>query len=154
MILLLIESYSILVIVLDPLVWSSVTLSCPTLCNFMDCSMPDFPVHHQLPELAQTHVHPTMDGWWCHPTISSSVINFYCLQSFPVSGSFPVSQFVASGGQSIGASASASILPINIQDWFLLGWTGLLFLQSKGFSRIFSSTAVWKNQFLGAQLSL
>ena len=154
MILLLIESYSILVIVLDPLVWSSVTLSCPTLCNFMDCSMPDFPVHHQLPELAQTHVHPTVDGWWCHPTISSSVINFYCLQSFPVSGSFPVSQFFASGGQSIGASASASILPINIQDWFHLGWTGLLSLQSKGLSRIFSSTTVWKNQFLGAQLSL
>ena len=71
--------------------------------------------------------------WWCHPTISSSVIPFSsCLQSFPASGSFPMSQFFASGDQSIGVSASASVLPINIQDWFPLGWTGWISLQSKG----------------------
>ena len=68
-------------------------------------------------------------SWWCHPTISSSVVSFSCLQSFPASGSFPVSQFFTSGGQSIGASASASVLPINIQDWFPLGWTRLASLQ-------------------------
>ena len=78
---------------------------------------------------------------WCHPTISSSVIPFSsCLQSFPASGSFPVSQFLASGGQSTGASASTSVLPMNIQDWFPLGFTGLISLQSKRLSRIFSNT--------------
>ena len=74
---------------------------------------------------------------WCHPTISPSVVPFSCLQSFPASGSFPRSQFFASGGQSIGASAS--VLPLNIQDWFPLGWTGLISLQSKGISRVFSN---------------
>ena len=74
---------------------------------------------------------------WCHPTISSSVVPFSsCFQSFPASGSFPVSQFFASGGQSIGVSASASVLPMNIQDWFPLGWTGWISLQSKGLSRV------------------
>ena len=77
-----------------------------------------------------------------------------CLQSFPASGSFPMSQFFASGGQSIGVSASASILPVNIQDWFPLGWTGLISLQSKQLSRVFSNTTVQKHQFFGAQLSL
>ena len=78
--------------------------------------------------------------WWRHPTISSSVVPFSsCLQSFPASRSFPMSQLFASGGQSIGASALASVLPMNIQDWFPLGWTGLLFLQSKGLSRVFST---------------
>ena len=92
---------------------------------------------------------------WCHPTISSSVIPFsFCLQSFPASGSFQMSQFFASGGQSIGASASASVLPMNIQDWFLLGWTGWISLQSKGLSRVFSNTTVQKHQFFGTQLSL
>jgi len=91
---------------------------------------------------------------WCHPTISSSVIPFSRLQSFPASGSFPISQFFTSGGQSIGASASASVLPKNIQDWFPLGWTGWISLQSKGLSRVFSNTAVKKHQFFGAQLSL
>ena len=92
---------------------------------------------------------------WCHPAISSSVIPFSsCPQSFPASGSFPVSQFFASGGQSIGVSASASVLPMNIQDWFPLGWTGWISLQSKGLSRVFSSTTVQKHQFFGAQLSL
>ena len=93
-------------------------------------------------------------GWWCHPTISSSVVPFSCLQSFPASGAFPVSQFFTSGGQSIGASALASVLPMNIQDWFPLGLTGLISLQSKGLSRVFSNTTVQKHQFFGAQLSL
>ena len=93
--------------------------------------------------------------WWCHPTISSSVFPFsFCLQSLPVSGSFPMSWFFTSGGQSIGASASASVLPMNIQDWFPLGWTGWISLQSKGFSRFFSNTTVQKYQFFGTQLSL
>ena len=89
---------------------------------------------------------------WCHPTISSSTVPFTSrLQSFPASGSFPMSQFFASGGQSIRASASASVLPMNIQDWFPLGWTRLISLQSKGLSRVFSSTTVRKHQFFGAQ---
>ena len=83
---------------------------------------------------------------WCHPTISSSVITFSpCLQSFPASGSFPMSWFFTSGGQSIGVSASASVLPMNIQDWFLLGWTGWISLQSKGLSRVFSNTTHQKH---------
>ena len=91
---------------------------------------------------------------WCQPTISSSVIPFSsCLQSFPASGSFPMSQFFALGGRSIFASASTSVLPVNIQDWFPLGLTGLILL-SKGFSRVFSNTTVQKYQFFGAQLSL
>ena len=93
-------------------------------------------------------------SWWCHPTISSSVVPFpSCLQSFPASGSFQMSQFFASGGQSVGVSASASVLPMNIQDWFPLGWTGWIFLQSKGLSRVFNNT-VQKHQFISAQLSL
>ena len=89
--------------------------------------------------------------WWCHPTISSSVVPFFSrLQSFPASGSFPVSQFFTSDGQSIGVSASASVLPMNIQDWFPLGWTGLISLQSKGLSRIFSNTMIQKHQFFDA----
>ena len=91
---------------------------------------------------------------WCHPTISSSVTLFSHLQSFPASGSFPLSQLFTSGSQSVGASASASILPMNIQDWSPLGWTGLVSLQSKGLSRVFSYTTVQKHQFFGAQLSL
>ena len=85
---------------------------------------------------------------WCHQAISSSVIPFSsCLQSFPVSGSFPLGQFFASGGQSIGASVSASVPPMNIQDWFSLGLTGLISLQSRGLSRVFSNTTVQKHQF-------
>ena len=92
---------------------------------------------------------------WCHPTISSCVIPFSShLQSFPASGSFQMSQLFASCGQSIGASASASVLQMNIQDWFLLGWTGWISLQSKGFSRVFSNTTVQKHQFFTAQLYL
>ena len=92
-------------------------------------------------------------SWWCHPTISSFVVPFSShLQSFSASGSFPMSQPFPSGGQSIGASASASVFPMNIQDWFPFGWTGWISLQSKGLSRVFSNTTVQKHQFFGAQL--
>ena len=94
-------------------------------------------------------------SWWCHPTISSSVIPFSsCPQSFPVSGSFQMSQLFASGSQRIGASGSTSVLPKNTQDWSPLGWTGWISLQSQGLSRVFSNTTVQKHQFFGAQLSL
>ena len=97
--------------------------------------------------------HPS--SWRSHPTISSSVALFSAyLQPFLVSGSFPMSQFFASGRQSIGASASASVLPMNIQDWFPLGWTGWISLQSKGLSRVFSNTTVQKHQFFGTEVSL
>ena len=92
---------------------------------------------------------------WCHPTISSSVVPFSpCLQSFPASGFSPMSHLFQSGDQSIGASASTSVLPKNIQGWFPLGWTGLISLQSKGLSRVFSRTTVWKHQLFGSQPSL
>ena len=92
---------------------------------------------------------------WCRPIISSSVVPFSsCLQSFLASGSFPVSQFFTSGGQNIGISASTSFLPMNIQDWFPLEWTGWISLLSKGLSRVFSNTIVQKYLFFGAQLSL
>ena len=110
----------------------------------MDCSTPGFPLHHQLPS-----------SWWCHPTISSSVIPFFsCLQSFPASGSFPMSQFFASGGQSIGASASVWVLSMNIQGWFPLIQTSLISLQFRGLSRVFFNTVLQKHQLFGAQLSL
>ena len=89
---------------------------------------------------------------WCHPTISFSVVPFSsCLQSFPASGSPQMRQFFTSGGQSIGTSASASVLPMNIQAWFLLGLTGWISFLSKGLSRVFSSTTVWRHQFFGTQ---
>ena len=91
---------------------------------------------------------------WYHPIISSSVIPFSHLQSFPASGSFQMSHFFASGGQSIRVSASASVLPMNIQDWFPLGWTGWISLQSKGLSRVFSNPTVQKHQFFSTQLYL
>ena len=93
---------------------------------------------------------------WCHPAISSPVVPFSPnrLQSFPASGSFQMSHFFTSGGQSIEVSASVSVLPMNIQDWFPLGWTGWVSLQSKGLSRVFSSTTVLKHQFFGTQPSL
>ena len=93
-------------------------------------------------------------SWCCHPTISSSVVPFFCLQLFAASGSFPMSQFFTSGSHSIRASVSVSVLPMNIQDWFPLGWTGWISLQSKGLSRVFSNTTVQKHQFFGAQSSL
>ena len=132
-----------------PVQFSSVAQSCLTLCNRMDCSMPGLPVHHQLPEFTQTHVHRVGDA--IQP---SSVISFSsCPQSLQASGSLQMSQFFASGGQSIGVSASALALPMNIQDSSPLGWTGWISLQSKGLSRVFSNTTVQKHQFFGAQLS-
>ena len=89
----------------------------------------------------------------CHPAISSSVVPFSCPQSLPASGSFPMSQLFAWGGQSTGVSALASVLPMNIQDWSPSEWTGWISLQSKGLSRVFSNTTVEKHQFFGAQLS-
>ena len=114
--------------------------SCP-LCDPMNCSMPDFPVLQSLRISSDScPLH-----WWCHSTISSSVVPFSsCPQSFPALGSFPnESQFFASGGQSIGALASASVLPMNIQGWFPLGLTGLTSLLSEGLLSIFSSITVW-----------
>ena len=91
---------------------------------------------------------------WCHPIILSSIVPFSsCPQSFPAAGSFLMSQLFASGGQSIGVSASTSVLPMNTQDWSPLGWAGWISLQSKGFSRVFSNTTVQKHQFFNAQLS-
>ena len=111
----------------------SVAQSCLTLCDPMDCSMPGLPVHQQLPELAQTDIH------WAGDAILSSVVRFSShLQFFPASWSFLMSQLFASGGQIIGASAS--VLPVNIQDGFPLGWTGWISLRFKGFSSLLQST--------------
>ena len=101
------------------------------------------------------HPNPCPFCWWCHPTISFSVVPFSsCPQSFPASGSFQMSQLSTSGSQSIGVSASTSVPPMNTQDWSPLGWTGWISLQSKGLSRVFSNTTVQKHQFFSAQLFL
>ena len=132
--------------------FSSVTQPCPTLGDLVDCSMPGFCVPSLTPGV---YSNSCPSSQWCHPTISSSVSPFSsCLQSFPASGSFPVSQFFGSGGPSIGVSASISVLPINIQDWFPLGLTSWISLQSKGLARVFSNTTVQKHQFCSAQVSL
>ena len=133
----------------------SLTQSCPALCNPMDCSTPGFTVRH-CPSLSPGVCSNSYSlSQWCHPTTSSSVIPFSsCLQSSPASESFLMSRLFESGGQSLGASASASVLPINIQDWFPLGLTVWLALQSKGLSRVFSNTTVQKHQFFSAQPSL
>ena len=130
---------------------SSVIQSCPTLCNSMDCSTPGL-CSSPTPRV---YSNSCQLNQWCHPTISSSVIHFSSrLQAFPASGSFPRSQIFPSGGQSIGVSASASVLPMNTQDWSPLGWTGLISFQSKGLSRVFSNTTVQKHQFFSSQLAL
>ena len=101
----------------------------------------------------RVYSNPCPLSWWCHPAISASVVPFIsCFQPCPASGSFPMSQLFASGGQSIGVSASASVLPMNTQDWSPLGWTGWISLQSKGLSRVSSNTTVQKHQFSSAQL--
>ena len=132
-------------------IFSSVAQTCPTLRPHglqhtrLSCPLPT----------PGAYSNSCPSSWWCHPTISSSVIPFSsCPQSLPASGSFPMSQLFASGGQSIGASASAPVLPMTMQDWFPLGLTGWISLQSKGLSRIFSNTTVQKHQFFGTQLSL
>ena len=123
-----------------------------------DSLQPHEPQHARPPCASPTpgvHPNPCPLSWWCHPTISSSVVPFSsCPQSFPTSGSFQMSQLFTSGGQSIGVSASTSVLPMNIQDWFPLGWSGWISLQSKGLSRVFSNTTVQKHHFFGTQLSL
>ena len=122
-----------------------------------DSLQPHEPQHARPPCPSPTpgvHPNPCPLSQWCHPTISSSVIPFSRLPSFPASGSFTMSQFFTSGGQSVGASGSASVLPMNIQDWSPIGLTGLISSQSKGLSRVFSNTIVQKHQFFGAQLSL
>ena len=170
--------------------FSSVTQSCPTLCDPMDCSTPCFPVLPHLLQFVPTHVHRVssvqslscvrlfVTPWiaahqaslsitisrslprlmsiesWCHPDISSSVVPFSsCSQSLPASESFPMSQLFTWGGQSTGASALASVLPMNTQSWSPLGLSGWISLQSKWLSRVFSNTTVQKHQFFSAQLS-
>ena len=124
--------------------FSSITQSCLMLCDPMDYSMPGLPV------LPRACSNSCPSSWWWHATISSSMVPFSsCLQSFPASGSFQMSRFFASGGQSIRISASASVLALNIQDWFPLGWTGWISLPYKGLSRVFSNITVQKHQFFG-----
>ena len=139
------------------LVWMLLYLSslywwpCLALCDPMNCSMPGFPV--LLSPRVCSNSYPLSQ--WCHPTISSSVVPFsFCLQSFPVSGSFSMSRIFASGDQSIRASASASVLPMNIQGWFPLVLTNLMSLLSKGLSRVSSGTTIWKHQFFIDAFSL
>ena len=131
--------------------FSSVTQSCLTPCDRMDLQ------HARLPcpwTAAGVYSNSCPLSLWYHPIISSFVVPFSsCPQSIPASGTFQISQLIASGGQSIGVSASASVLPMNIQDWFPLGWTGWISLQSKRLSRVFNTT-VQKHQFFGTQLSL
>ena len=133
----------------------SVQFSCSVVSDFL---WPRGMQHSRPPCLSPTpgvYSNPCPLSRWCHPTISSSVVPFSsCLQSFPASGSFQISQFFASGGQSIGVPASAPVLPMNSQDSFPLRWTGWISLKSTGRSRIFSNITIQKHQFFGAQLSL
>ena len=133
---------------------SSVQFSCSVMC---DALWPHELQHARLPCPSQTpevYSNPCPSSWWCHPSISPSVVPFSSFpQSLPASGSFPVSQLFTWGGQSTGVSASASVLPMNTQGWSPLGWTGWISLQSKGLSRVFSRTTVQKHQFFGTQLS-
>ena len=128
---------------------SSVAQSYPTLCDLIDCGTPGLPVHHQLPEFTETHVH------WVGDAIQPShPLSFPSPPAFNLPQCQGLFQWVTSGGQSIGVSTSAPVLPVNIQVWFPLGWTSWISLQSKGLSRVFSNTTVQKHQFFGAQLSL
>ena len=143
-----------------------ITSACPLSClsvqfshSVMSDSLRPHGLQHARPPCPSptpgVYSHSCPLSRWCHPTISSSVVPFSsCLQFFPASRYFPMSQLFASGDQTIGASASASVLPMNIQDWFPLGLTGLISLLSKGLSRVFSNTTVQKHQFFGTQLSL
>ena len=131
--------------------FSSVAQSCLTLCDPMNHSTPGLPIHHQLPELTQTHAHRVGDAIQpSHPLLPPPPP---APNPSPASGSFPMSQLFSWGGQSTGVSASTSVLPMNTQDWSPSGWTGWLSLQSKGLSRVFSNTTVQKHQFFGTQLS-
>ena len=163
------------------LLFSSVqSLSRVWLCDLMNRSTSGLPVHHYLPEFTQTHIHRVGDAiqpshpllspfppapnpsqpssclviQWCYLNMSSSATLFsFCLQSFQASGSIPMDWSFPSDGQNIGASGSTSVLPINIPGWFPSGLTGLISLQPKGFSRVFSNTTIQKHQFFGTQLS-
>ena len=129
--------------------FSSVTQSCPTLCNPMNTSTPGLPVHHHLLEFTQTHIHRVSDA--IQSVISSSVVPFSsCPQSLPASQSFPMSQLFTWVGQSARVSALASVLPKKSQGWSLSEWTGWISLQSKGLSRVFSNTTLQKHQFFRA----
>ena len=131
--------------------FSSVAQSCPTLCDSMICSTPGLPVHHQLPEFTQTHAHRVGDAIQpSHPLLSPSPPAPNPSQH---QNSFPKSQLFTWGGQSMGVSTIASVLPMNTQDWSSLEWTGWISLQSKGLSRVFSNTKVQKHQFFSTQLS-
>ena len=135
--------------------FSSVQFSCSVMSDSLQhqgLQHTRLPVHHQLPESTQTHVHWVGDA--IQPFYPLSSPSPPALSISPASGSFPMSQFFTSGGQSIGVSASASVLPMNIQDWFPLGLTCLISLQSKGLSKVFSNTTDQKHQFFGTQLSL
>ena len=123
----------------------------PTLCDPKNCSTPGLPVHHQLPEFTQNHIHRVGDAIQTSHPLSSPLL--LLPQSLPASESFPMSQLFTWGGQSTGVSALASFLPKKSQDWFPLEWTGWISLQSKRLSRVFSNTTVQKHQFFGAQLS-
>ena len=136
-------------------IFSSVQFS----CLIMSDSLRPHETQHARPPwpspIPRLHPNPCPLSQWCHPTISSSVIPISsCPQSGPASGSFQMSQLFASGGQSTGVSASTSVLPMNVQDWFPLGWTGWISLQFKGLSRVFSNTTVQKHQCFSTQLSL
>ena len=131
---------------------SSVAQLCPTLWDHHGLQHARSPCPSPTPRV---YSYSCAQSRCCHPTVSSSVVPFSSrLRSSPASGSFQMSQLFASGGQSIGVSASTSVLPMNIQDWFSLGWTGWISLQSKGLSRVFSNTTVQEHQFFSAQLSL
>ena len=131
--------------------FSSVTQSCPTLCDPMNCSMPRPPWPSPTPRV---YPNSCSMSQWCHPAISSSVVPFSsCPQFLPASESFSMSQLFSWSGQSIGVSALASVLLKNTQDWSPLGWTGWISLQSQGLSRVFSNTTVQKHQFFSDQLS-
>ena len=132
--------------------FSSVAQSCPTLCDPMNRSTPDLPVHYQLPEPTQTHVHWVSDVIQPSHPLSSPFPSALNLSQHQ--GLFQLSQLFTSGSQSIGVSASTSFHPMNTQDWSPLGWTGWISLQCKGLSRVFSNTTVQKHQFFSAQLSL
>ena len=135
--------------------FSSVQFSHSVMSNSLLSHGPQHARPPCLSPVPRVYSHSWALSQWCHPTISSSVIPFFSsLQSFPALGSFQISQFFASGGQSIGISASTSVPPMNIQDRFPLGWTGWISLQSKGLSRVFSNTTVQKHQFFSTQLSL
>ena len=137
--------------------FTSVAQSCPTICNPINCTTPGFPIHQQLLDFTQTHVHQVSDAIQPSHLLSSPFSSH--LQSFPKLGSFPMNQFFTSGSQSVGVSASASVLPMNIHDWFPLGWTSLISLAVqrtvKGLLQHHSSKAsiLWCSAFFMVQLS-